>query len=120
MVAHEPDRDDEEVLMAICGQLGQHRAGLGTEPRLIRRTGALVGEAPLAKTRKLRRRRRARSQLVGVRVACGEDPLRKAMGGEDDLDLLRRAETPERCGHPVGHRVEKPGLVPPAPYQGNL
>src|SRR5947209_2199713 len=45
MIAHESDRDDEEVL-ARGGELGDDGARLGPEPWLWCGTGALVREAP--------------------------------------------------------------------------
>ena len=85
---------------------------VGTEPRLAGRALALEGERPVADSAALGDERRGLQELVAVGIALGEDPLREAVRGEDDVRV--------GAAHAVGQELDVRLVVVPALHEGEL
>ena len=90
MVAYEADRRDQDLADALRVEGLELDEDVRAEPRLPGRALALERERPVGNAGLLGDESRRLEQLVAVRVALGEDPLRQAVGREDDVRVRRR------------------------------
>ena len=107
VIAHKPDRDDEETEDAVCHRLTDEVAYIRANPRLRRSAGALIGETIPREPTTFGDAARSAGDFICVWIARFNDSRGQAVRGEDDLFIgvwCRRAQS-------LSERIEQQRMI---------